>query len=241
MDKERCQKEWLACANSAAYFLEKWGWVYDAGQRGWVRFRLWPAQVTTLNTMASEKLTVVLKARQLGLTWLALGYAQWLMLFKPAATVLLFSQRDDEAVQMLEFRLRGMYERLPGWMQCRGVYKEAAHEWRLSNGSAALAFPTTGGRSYTATLAVVDEADFAPDLDGLINAVKPTIDAGGQMVLLSTADKRRPGSAFKRIYEGAKASGPRYVQITIDKSVPLSFNNLIALPKGRSGRRGKAR
>ncbi len=35
------------------------------------------------------------------------------MLFRPAATVLLFSKRDDEAVNLLMFRLRGMYQHLP--------------------------------------------------------------------------------------------------------------------------------
>jgi hypothetical protein len=42
-----------------------------------------------------------------------------------------------------------------------------------------------------------------PDLDRLMRAVKPTIDGGGRMVLLSRADKTRPLSPFKRIYEGA--------------------------------------
>jgi hypothetical protein len=165
---------------------------------------LWPAQRSTLQTIKVERLTVILKARQLGLTWLVLAYALWLMLFHPAATVLLFSKRDDEATDLLGFRLRGMYERLPEWLRCRGVLASAAHEWELSNGSRALAFPTTGGRSYTATLAIIDEADFVPDLDALLNAVKPTIDAGGQMILLSTVDKRRPESTFKRYYIEAR-------------------------------------
>ena len=33
------------------------------------------------------------------------------------------------------------------------VLRDNTHELRLSNGSAALVFPTTGGRSYTATQA----------------------------------------------------------------------------------------
>jgi len=67
-----------------------------------------------------------------------------------------------------------------------------------------MAFPTTGGRSYTASLVVVDEADFADNLDALLAAVKPTIDAGGRLILLSTADKAKPQSAFKRIYGAGK-------------------------------------
>jgi hypothetical protein len=35
-------------------------------------------------------------------------------------------------------------------------------------------------------------------------AIKPTIDAGGAMILLSTSDKGKPGSLFKNIYRAAK-------------------------------------
>ena len=97
-------------------------------------------------------------------------------------------------------RLRGMYDRLPPWLKVQGFLTDNDHEWALSNGSRALAFPTTAGDSYTATLAVVDEADLCPDLDRLMRAVKPTIDGGGRMVLLSRSDKSRPQSAFKRMY-----------------------------------------
>ena len=55
---------------------------------------------------------------------------------------------------------------------------------------------------------MVDEADSpergADNLDGLLAAVKPTIDAGGRLILLSTADKSKPQSAFKRIYGAGK-------------------------------------
>ena len=81
---------------------------------------------------------------------------------------------------------------------------DAAHRWRLANGSEAAALPTTGGRSYTASVVIVDEADFIPNLDALLAAVKPTVDAGGQLFLISTADKARPESAFKRTYRAAK-------------------------------------
>ena len=161
-----------------------------------------------METLAANPRCVMLKARQLGMSWLTVGFALWLMLFRPAATVLLFSKRDDEAVHLLNFRLRGMYDRLPRPLQAAAIVRDNAHEFRLSNGSAALAFPTTGGRSYTASLAIVDEADFVggaagDDLDSLLNAVKPTVDAGGRLILLSTVDKSRPESAFKRIYRAA--------------------------------------
>jgi hypothetical protein len=205
--------EWARCALSFAYWLDTFGRIYDPAARGWTPFRLWPAQLALAEQLQAGGSFVILKARQMGLTWLVAGHALWLMLFRPASTALLFSRRDDEAVHLLKSRLRGMYDRLPAWMQAPGLDVDNDHAVRLSNGSAALAFPTTGGRSYTASFALVDEADHVPDLDRLLDAVKPTVDAGGRLVLLSTADKDRPGSPFKRIYEAAQTGRNDYTPV----------------------------
>ena len=157
--------------------------------------------------MAQSKKLVVLKARQLGISWLSLSYALWLMLFHPPATVLLFSLREEESKELL-WRLRGMYARLPEWQQSKGVQLSNETRWVLSNGSRALAFSTRAGRSYTGTLAIVDEADFVPELSQFLNGVKPTIDAGGQLFLISTSDKKRPISTFKNLFRAA-VSGHR--------------------------------
>jgi len=107
--------------------------------------------------------------------------------------------------QYLLERLRGIYKRLPPWMQAKRLLIDNNHEWHLSNGSVAYAFPTTAGDSYTASMAIVDEADLVPNLDFLMNAVKPTIDGGGRMILLSRSNKEEPQSPFKRMYLAAKA------------------------------------
>jgi hypothetical protein len=170
---------------------------------GWMPFKLWPAQQNVAKLLQEQRLMVVLKARQLGLTWLSISFALWHVLLHPIATVLLFSKRDDEAMDLLT-RLKGMHRHLPAWLQARNVEIDNDHEWKLGSGSRVLAFPTTGGDSYTGTLVIVDEADLLPDLDGLMRAVKPCIDAGGRMVLISRADKTKPESTFKRIYRAGR-------------------------------------
>lgn len=171
----------------------------------WLPFRLWDAQVETLKTISDNRFVVILKARQVGLTWLVLAFALWLMLFHPAATILLFSKRDDEAIEMLAFRLTGMYERLPDWMKCERVVTSNDHEWELSNGSRATAFPTTGGRSRSATMVVLDESDYIDDMGAVMSATQPTIDAGGRMIMLSSANKKTPLSRFKTLFREAFA------------------------------------
>lgn len=194
--------EMQKCKNNVSYFISQYCMIYNATERDWVRFDLWPAQRQILAEFGEHLFLLVLKARQLGLSWLTLCYALWLMRFHPAVAVLIFSKRDEEAIELLG-RVRGVYQRLPEWMQST-LLSSSKHELSLLNGSTATAFPTTGGRSYTGSLVIVDEADFVQDLDALLNAVKPTIDAGGQMIMSSTVDKSQPESPFKRIYRAAK-------------------------------------
>jgi hypothetical protein len=178
-EAKRFQIEVLKCRKSFAYFCDTYCQILSESGRGgeWIPFCLWPEQRRTARLLQDNLLVVVLKARQLGLTWLVLAFALWLMLFHPIATVLLFSRRDDEATDLLAVRLRGMHDRLPAWLQASGFLTDNDHEWAL--------------------------VSLVPDLDRLMRAVKPTIDGGGRMVLLSRADKTRPLSPFKRIYDGA--------------------------------------
>lgn len=195
--------EWIKCSEDAAYFIDSYVQIYDAVAERWLPFRLWPAQLHPLHVMRAARLSIHLKARQIGMTWLALAYALHKMLFNPIATVLLFSKRDDEAMELLR-RLKDMYAKLPPWMQARAVTLSNEHEWQLSTGSRAMAFPTTAGDSYTASLVIGDEFDLVTNQDRMMASVKPTIDNGAQMILLSRPDKDRPLTRFKQIYRAAK-------------------------------------
>jgi hypothetical protein len=192
--RQQHEAEWQRCADDRAYFIRTYCQIYDATARTWIPFELWDAQERTLETLTRERLVIILKARQLGLTWLVLADALHTMLFHAAATITIFSRRDDEAKYLLgDERLKGMYGRLEPWMRDRqAATKDNEHEWHLTNGS-------------VVTYAIVDEADLVPDLGKLMRSVKPTIDGGGRMVLLSRVDKSQPQSEFKAIYRGAKA------------------------------------
>lgn len=203
MNEKEQKAQWLACSLNPAYFVDRFVRIYNASIKAWIPFRIWPAQVTAIEQLQQNQYVIMLKARQLGMSWLCLSYSLWLMLFRPSATILIMSKRDDEAVELLQERLAKMYWELPEWMRARAVVRESAHDFVLSNGSRAKAFPTSGGRSYTASFVLLDEADFLPDLSGTLNALRPTVDAGGQLVMISTVDKEYPTSPFKEIFRDA--------------------------------------
>lgn len=210
--QNRQRAEWLLCRNDPGFFIREFCRIQD--ERGqWIPFDLWPAQQAVVENASVHRLLIWLKARQLGMTWLALALVLHELIFKPGITALLFSLRDEEAMELLK-RLRGMYRRLPPWLQVTenadngpvDKPKDAAHEWVLLNGSRAKAFPSNRGDSYTASIAVIDEADLIDNLEALLGSVMPTIDAGGRLILLSRVDKGRSEerSPFKRIYIAAK-------------------------------------
>lgn len=184
-----------------------------AGMSGgrWIQFKLWDDQISVLTLIINNQKIVVLKARQNGLTWLCLSYALHQLLFHPIAMILVYSLRDEEAIAMLsDTKLEGMFKRLPEWMR-PDVIQKSKHRWLFANGSEIRALPTTAGDSYTATMAIIDEADLVPNLNETLQRVKPTIDAGGKLILISRSNKKKPKSLFKQIYRAAKKRANDFV------------------------------
>lgn len=226
--RETEEREKEKCKKSVAYFLQNYCFIYDTTEADeaapdedadaaeetvdnsvitggrWVKFDLWQAQLNVLNIFQRERRVVVLKARQLGLTWLALGYALHKLCFRPNSTILVYSLRDTEAKAMLgEKKLFGMLKRLPEFLKPT-FRKKNEHSWEFENDSTIHALPATAGDSYTATDAIIDEADLIPKLNDTLQRVQPTIDAGGKLILLSRSNKKLPNSHFKNIYRAAK-------------------------------------
>ena len=64
--------------SNCEYFIDNYGHVQDPDSEGGIsRFQLWPEQKRALREIQAHRLNIVLKARQLGLTWLCLWYALW--------------------------------------------------------------------------------------------------------------------------------------------------------------------
>ena len=160
---------------------------------GTMPFKLWPAQVELLWALLVNRLVLILKARQLGISWLCCWYVLWLCFWQAGKLALLLSRGQDEANEMLR-RVRVLYERLPEWIRQAGpsVVKLNTEEIAWSNGSRVQSLPASpgSGRSYTASVAIMDEAAFMAYASEVYTAMKPTIDAGGQLVILSTANGR---------------------------------------------------
>lgn len=177
-------------------------------------FHLWPAQVGVMWQLQTERLIIILKARQLGISWECCAYALWRSLFQAGVVVLIFSKGQDDANKMIS-RIKKLYDRLPDWLLAAvpALIKDNTEHLEWANGSRIESFPATqsAGRGDTASLVILDEAAFQQWADQLYTSLKPTIDAGGQLVILSTANGI--GNLFHRLWTKAIAGLSNYKAI----------------------------
>jgi hypothetical protein len=200
-------------ATDPARFINECIIIDDAqgDEGGTMPFTLWEAQANLLSDIASERLLLILKARQLGITWLVCAYALHLCLFKEQRLVLTFSIGQDEANEMMR-RIHAMYWRLSEELRASlpALKKDNTEEMVWANGSRINALPSrkSAGSGYTASLIILDEFAKNDNAGVIYTAVKPTIDAGGKMIILSTANGA--GNLFHDMVEKSRKELGRF-------------------------------
>jgi hypothetical protein len=180
-----------------------------------VPFDLWPAQQTVLAAMERDARLIILKARQLGISWLACGYALWLCTTHPGKTVLLFSQGQREANELID-RISFMHYQHRERSRLPRFVTENTQELAWANGSAVQSLPATrkAGRSFSASLVVFDEFAFMLFGADLYAAAKPTIDDGGKLWIVSSADAL--GSPYHQFWQAAVGGANGFTPIFLD-------------------------
>lgn len=202
------------CRNDIDYFIDTYGHIEDKDNLDCIiqPFKMWPAQREALHSICDNKLNVILKARQLGFSWLVLHYAAWIMLTMEGRTVIGLSQKEDDAKELVR-RLDVIFSNMPliqekteapeGWSG--PVYERTALEIKIifpsgiqSKFSGMPSSPGSG-RSFTANVIILDEWAFQPFAEEIWKSGYPTINrpTGGQVIGLSTIER---GSFFEEVF-----------------------------------------
>lgn len=198
-------------SENCEYFIDEYGWYQDRDKGGEGRFKLWPGQKRALKEMQENRLNIILKARQLGLTWLVLWYALWNMIRTPGYGVSALSKRDSDAKELIE-RMEFMLRKLPSWLivkKTKGtkdypltwyatatrieIYHRGKEKSRMKSETAG----RDSGRSFTESLVIQDEWAFQQWAEEIWTAAFPTVNrpTGGKFIGLST-NKR--GTLFEQ-------------------------------------------
>lgn len=215
--------EWRLCERDPTHFLERWWCIVhtdrntvEGPRSGIIPFRPLPYQREVLDLLSGgcERL-LVLKARQIGFTTLMVGYMVWMAMFHGHSLVIIVSQFQSDARDLIaDVRDAGL-NYLPDWMTARvGITNRSIEVIRFSNGSrvesaAAVSEPARG---KTPRLVILDEWARYSNSGEVWASVQPAISHGGSVIALSTA--AGAGTPFHKQWlaavEGTNGFTPRF-------------------------------
>lgn len=197
------------CRDHIEYFVDHYGHIeIPTAAYPIQRFKMWDAQREALRSMNTHRLNIVLKARQIGFTWLSLHIAAHLMLTKQGSTVVALSKTQKDAEELIR-RICIIFDNMPElvrrkkWFgaQLDSLASEATLTFSNGLQSRIMAFAASpsAGRSFTASLVIMDEMAFQQFADQIWKSAYPTINSadGGKVILLSTIKR---GSKFEEIF-----------------------------------------
>ena len=205
------------CRDNLEYYIAEYVKIEHKDEAEIIQpFRLWPMQAEALRSIHDNRLNIILKARQLGVTWLVLAYAAWCLMFKLGFLVIALSRTEEEAKELTR-RLGVILRHMPSFI--REDTKENA-DWHgmrfkqtalaieiirpdgISSTFKAFASGSGSGRSFTADLLILDEWAFQDGAEAIWLSTYPTINrpTGGKVIGLSTIAR---GTLFERLFTEA--------------------------------------
>lgn len=126
-----------------------------------------------------------------GISKISGAFATWFAMFNPHKTVLIVSRRNEDAMGFLRDHVVFLYEHLPPWMkEVWKPVKQNEHEIIFPNGSRIQSLTSHPEvlRGNAASLNIIDEAAFIQGMDTMWAAGWPTLQHGGNVIVISTTN-----------------------------------------------------
>jgi len=200
LSKKKLQQEIIKCGRDPIYFIKMYCMIQEP-IKGHIPFNLFPYQEELIHEFINNRFNIVLKGRQLGISWLSSAFCLWLMMFRRNKVIMSVSTKEKVAAKIIE-KVKYQYKHLPTFLkEFNGIDTDNNAKFKFMNGSEVVAETTTSdsGRSYSLSLLIIDEAAYVENLDGdqgLWTALAPTLSTGGRAIAFSS-----PAGASGWFYE----------------------------------------
>jgi len=201
LTKKEMVKEIVKCGKTPTYFINNYAKIPHP-IKGLIPFKTYDYQADLLETFNDYRFTVILKARQLGISTITAAYICWLMIFHRDKNVLVMATKFQTAANLVK-KVKSIIKYLPEFVRIAQVTVDNRTSFELSNGSQIKASSTSAdaGRSEALSLLVIDEAAHVDNLEELWTGLYPTLSTGGRCIALSTPNG--VGNWFHKIYINA--------------------------------------
>lgn len=194
-------QEYARCAISTKYFARNYCWILNQNSKEIEKWEPWAFQLDLLDIIEQYHHIYILKASQIGISWLICIYNDWVANFNTTSKCLFLSQGQTEAQDLLS-KVSFIHEHLPDWLKYpidnenreflsfKGTYSQIR----------ALSSTDKAGHGFQASVATRDEVarhEFARD------NYKAVARSGAKLIELSTANKN-VGADKQAAYFGEK-------------------------------------
>jgi len=212
-NKSRQIAEIVKCGKDPSYFFNSYMKIQHP-VRGLIKFNTYSFQDECVETFNSERFSIILKSRQLGMSTLSAAYAVWLALFQRDKNILIIATKLSVAQNFIT-KVKTMIRSLPKWLVLAEIVTNNKQLIEFSHGSSIKAIPTSddAGRSEALSLLIIDEAAFVRNFDELWMGLYPTISTGGRVIILSTPNG--VGGQYYKLYTDAEAGLNEFKAIKI--------------------------
>lgn len=189
-------EEFEFCREHPAYFIRNYLQIEDKDKEGlMIPFELWEAQEWSLQSIMKHKYNIVLKARQIGFTWLILAFIMHDLVFNIGHSAMAISKTEDDGFELVRRfgvlatpECHAMLERME--IRIVKVNKSEVGVIRGDIASRFMCFPASSdaARSFTGNILFFDEFAFAKNAAALWTGAQATINRpdGGKVIILST-------------------------------------------------------
>ena len=204
---EKQYSDLLLAKTSPQSFLNNFGKIEDPLTMTELDFKLWGYQEEVLDWWLHNPKTIILKGRQLGISWVVMGFALWLANFHSSAHIVCISKDEKKAWKLVD-KVKFIYDRMPEHLKKPLVTRNRG-EVVFEDGSYIIALPSNPGNavSYTATLVVIDEWAEQEYAEEVYKALKPIIEgtetSHGRFIGISTGS--RVGTFFHEMWKNARS------------------------------------
>lgn len=146
-----------------------------------------------LETAEREALCAIVKHRRMIITWTMCALATWDALFHEGRFIALVSKKEEDSDELVR-RCKFIYDNIPkNALPVRPVAEYKYTQLRFPEIDTVIKGFAQGPdqlRQYTCSRVICDEIAFWPQARATFTALKPTIEGGGKVALIST---RFPG------------------------------------------------
>ena len=212
--REARENEREYCKNNIEYYIDTYGHIEDKDAEDLIQpFRMWKEQREALRSIMTHKLNIALKARQLGMSWIACHLVSHLISTSSGKTAIGLSKSEEEAkelVRRVSVILRYNPELVaekgfepPNWdgpvFNATALTITVVYPDNTESVFKGLASSPGAGRSFTANLIIFDEWAFQQFAEEIWKGGFPTINRpnGGKVFGLSTIAR---GSFFESLF-----------------------------------------